>query len=244
MITTLSSNAAGEAKLAELLAACSRRGLAGVELVEGDAHGLVPAMESHCLDAVDTALETTRVQIVALRVAAASDPDLIAAYAALAARYGSALVVPGEGVDAEAANRLGAIARAAGARLLFSHDSDVSAAAALRECIEVADAAEHLGLAWEVRPADDDPEALPAVMAAAGAHLSYVRLHGGGPESVQQTGRGVGSLIARLTLARFAGPLVLTPSTTRYHYIWRAWLGAGKGWGCGSKKSDPSLVAL
>lgn len=244
MITTLSSNAAREAKLSELLAACSRRGLAGLEVVEGDAHGLVPDMESHCFDAVDTALKTTGVGIGVLRMAGPPDPDSIEAYAGLAARYGAAIVVPANDVDAEVAGRLAAIARGARIRILLAHRSDAAATAALSARIEAAGDAEHLGLAWEVHPATDDPEALAAVLAAAGPHLACVRLHGGGPESEQQTGRGVGSLIARLTLARFDGPLVLTPSTTRYHYIWRAWLGAGKGWGCGSKKSDPSLVAL
>ncbi len=244
MITTLSSNAAREAKLAELLAACGRRGLAGLELVQGDAHGLAPEMAKHCFDAVETALKTTGVTLQVLRQLQVGEMRETAAAAELAARFGAALVVPAEELDAPAVARLGSIGREAGARILLAHRSDAPTAASLRRSIEAADDASHLGLAWDVHPGEDDPYALVRVMEAAGRHLAYVRLHGGGPEAEQQTGRGVGSLVARLTLARFRGPLVLTPSTSRYHYIWRAWLGAGRGWGCGSKKSDDSLVAL
>lgn len=76
------------------------------------------------------------------------------------------------------------------------------------------------------------------------SRLRYIRFRGGGPEAAQQSGLGVGALMARLALARFAGPLVLAPSTPKYRYIWHAWLGRAGGWGCGSKQADASLVSL
>ena len=65
-----------------------------------------------------------------------------------------------------------------------------------------------LAIALEVRPGSD-AEPATALIAEAGAALGYLRLYGGGPETVAQGGAGVGALMARLALARFGGPLVL-----------------------------------
>jgi hypothetical protein len=131
----------------------------------------------------------------------------------------------------------------AGGRLLLQHGTDSAAAAAARESVATLSHGS-AALAWEVDPARDLLDEVPLVLAATGADLAYIRLRGGGPESAGQTGLGVGALMARLALGRYAGPIVLMPSTPSYHQVWRSWLGRGGGWGCGSKGSDPSLVVL
>src|SRR5690606_10272033 len=132
----------------------------------------------------------------------------------------------------------------AGGALLVAHGSDPAEVRRLRRTIEYAPPGA-LGLAWEVDPSAEDVSArIPALLRAAGPYLRHIRLLGGGPESVQHEGRGIGPLMAHLALAGYDGPLALAPSTARYRTAWSAWLGRGGGWGCGSKASDPSLVQL
>jgi hypothetical protein len=90
-------------------------------------------------------------------------------------------------------------------------------------------------VAWQVDESCADPAAdLRRILAHPGL-LAYIRLVGGGPESVSQDGRGIGRMMAQLALAGYAGPVILTPSSRRYRVIWSTWLGRRGGWGCGSK---------
>lgn len=229
--------------LAELLTACARRGLAALELVEGHAHGIAGGIGATGVEAVRAAAQDAGIAICALYRAGLNSADLEPT-ARVAAALEAPVVVPADAVDRESLSAAAIAFSAAGANLLLSHESDPAAVESLRRSIAILPDTRVVGLAWEVRPERDDPALLGRVLGAAGADLRYVRLHGGGPEAAQQTGRGVGALMARLALARYARPLVLTPSDPRYHYVWRAWLGRAGGWGCGSKQSDPSLIRL
>ncbi|HET8657059.1 MAG TPA: hypothetical protein VFL93_16155 [Longimicrobiaceae bacterium] len=243
MQLSLSSAAAPEAALAELLAACARRGLAALELVEGHAHGVGSEPYPPLGEQVSRATRAAGVAVCALYAAAPGRHGLTAV-ARVAAELSVPIVVP---VAALAGDRLPEALRLcseAGAALLLAHGSDPARVGTLLEELASLPGGEGVGLAWEVRPETDDPDGMAGVPAAAGPRLRYVRLHGGGPESARQTGHGVGALMARLALARYRGPVVLTPSNPQYHYVWRAWLGRAGGWGCGSKQSDSSLVTL
>lgn len=243
MRLSLSSAAAPDAALAELLAACARRGLAAVELAEPLGHGLDAATNADDLEALRAASRDAGVEVCGIFRRELHAEDLEPA-AQLAAALGAPLVVTATGVPWGLLPDAARVFAAAGAELLLATRTDPDAVDLLRRSIGELPVPGAVGIAWEVMPESDDPSLVGEVVHAAGPHLRYVRLHGGGPEAAQQTGRGVGALMARLTLTRFAGPLVLTPSTPRYHYVWRAWLGRAGGWGCGSKQSDPSLIAL
>jgi hypothetical protein len=244
MMLAISSAAAPGLPLAELLEVCVRRGLAGAELQAADgAAALAGWRPGGTATRGDPSDAAAGARLLAYRVRSLAEAVEQGALD-LAARSGAAVIVPALASQRAAIERVAAAYHAAGARLLLSHGSDVGAVAALREVLERTAAGGAPGLAWDVRPGVDAPDAVRAVVAEAGEHLAHVRLFGGGPESVSQTGHGVGALMARLTLARFRGPLVLTPSTPRYHEAWGRWLGRNGGWGCGSKHSDPSLVQI
>ena len=242
MRLSLSSAAAPDATLPELLAACARRGLAALELVEGHAHGIAIGIDAARARAVQTEARDAGVTICGLFLESVDSGDLDTA-ARLAATLQAPIVVPAPVVDAGLLSAANNAFSAAGAELLLAHGTDPGALKVLRRSLEALPEAQPIGLAWELRPDLDDAGLMDRVPETAGAHLRYVRLYGGGPEASRQTGRGVGAMMARLTLTRYGGPLVLTPSSSRYHYIWRAWLGRTGGWGCGSK-ADRSLVKL
>lgn len=242
MRLTLSSEAAPDLSLAELLEAAARRGFAGVELVSGHAHGVdlrCPTVE--LLEHVEAAGGPPR--IAAFR--AATPTEACSVEAALLSRALRVPIIapPGE-LDGIALRRAERVYRALRGTLLLAHRSDPAAAAALGAAIRETPPGV-FGLAWEVDPAIADlATAAQKVLDATGTLLSYVRLRGGGPEAAEQEGRSVGAFMARLALARYAGPLVLTPSTPQYLRAWGTWLGRHGGWGCGSKVADSSLVQL
>lgn len=235
----LSSAAAPGLSIAELADAAARRGLTTLELLAGDPGTPLPHGEAEAA-AARRASEQAGVQIVGvLAESARPTEDAARAAAALGAPL---LVRPGNAKVPALAKEIARLS-SFGARVTLLCGSKPERMSAALAAVEAAPDGV-AGLGWEVDPANDDVARLPEVLAAAGRKLEYVRLLGGGPESQQQTGLGVGALMARLALARYRGPLVLTPSTPVYHYIWRAWLGRAGGWGCGSKQQDSSLVNL
>ena len=245
MRLVLSTAAATDFTLDELISACRRRGLAGIELVAGHAHGVDTTLDPAELGAIRQRLEAGGAPVVVFRTPPAG------AFHPNAARLSSALGAPviaspeGEdGIPADALLSAAAAYAAEGGTLLVAHGSEPDEVGRLRRVIERAPAGV-LGLAWEVDPAAGTITGrVAAVLEAAGPHLRYVRLLGGGPESAQHEGRGIGPLMAHLALAGYGGPLALAPSTPRYRTAWSRWLGRGGGWGCGSKAADPSLVRL
>jgi sugar phosphate isomerase/epimerase len=243
MQLSLSSTAAPDASLEELLAGCTRRGLGGLELSEGDGHALSLSTSPGAAAAMADYAREAGVSICAIQVASIR-PDELDAAARLAAAVEAPVIVPLKGFDRAALPRAADAFAARGARLLLAHGSDARVHEAARWLLEPLPGAAAVGLAWDVRPGVDEPARIGDVLDAAGEALRYIRLHGGGPESQAQTGQGVGALLATLALRRYAGPLVLTPSTPSYRYVWSAWLGRAGGWGCGSKQSDETLVTL
>lgn len=238
----VSSEAARGATPRELIAACARRGLAGLEL-----HLPEPIRTGGAEHALEAATVACTARDAGVEVCGLYRPRLgaaeIDAAVTLAAAMDAPVIVPVSGVDRVVAAEAAAAFAQRGARLLLAHDSDPRVVDAIRWLIDPLPGDETIGLAWEIRPGVDDPGRLPDVLETAGGALRYVRLHGGGPEAQAQGGMGIGSLMARLTLARYSGPLVLTPSDPRYHVAWNRWLGRGGGWGCGSRAGKAEATA-
>jgi len=234
----LSSAAAPEATATELAEACLRRGLSGIEFV-------LPSIKVD-----DGNIAAFRAELVAAGVELSGifRPTMqraeVTAAAEVAAAVGTPIIVPGAAIERSLLPEAAEAFARAGAHLLLSQPSDPEAVVTLRQVVSESLAGSPLGLAWEIRPGSDDPLQMERVLEMGGDLLRYIRLHGGGPEAHAQSGMGIGSIMGRLTLARFGGPLVLLPSNARYHYVWRAWLGRAGGWGCGSKQGDETLVAL
>ncbi|NIP78159.1 MAG: hypothetical protein GWM90_02720 [Gemmatimonadetes bacterium] len=251
----LSSAAAPDAPLSELLAACARRGLATLELEEGHGHGLEPGLRSLAAPRDAAArIEAAGVSLAGFRVArgstarlpgsAAGATEEDAADAATWARFARALgapaLVPLHGpVDRRAALAL----RRAGVPVLGILPPDPFADPALASLVDPG--SEGLPLAWDADGAVTDLDVVaPRLLDRAGARLRHIRIPGGGPESAGREGLGVGTLAARLALAGYAGTVALAPSSARFRVVWDAWLGRRGGWGCGSAGEDRSLVSL
>ena len=236
MRLALSSSAAVGATPGELVAACMRRGLSGIEIVH-DADAAAPACE------FAAEVRSTGMDVVGI-VRALLPREEVSRAAREGARANAPVIVPVAGFNRAL---LGFAAEAfsdAGATLLLSHGGDPELGSAIVRLLEPIPGAAAIGLAWELRPGLDDPRFTNYVLDSAGERLAYIRLFGGGPEAHAQTGTGIGAAMGRLALARYSGPLVLVPSSSAYHYAWSAWLGRAGGWGCGSKHSDDRLVTL
>lgn len=245
MKLALSTAAAPDYSLSELLDACARRGLAAIELVEGDGHGVGPGLDHHQVLGIVGQAARKGIAIAAYRVddlATAAAPETVR----LAFGLGAPVIARSKDSEYDVAEFAFAAQRfsAVGARLLLEHRSDLEEIRAIRALAEQI-GTESIALAWDADPANGGLERAGEVIAAAGPLLHHIRLRGGGPEAAQGEGLGIGSLIGRLTLARYRGHLAIAPSTPRYRVAWDAWLGRQRGgWGCGSKASDPSLVSL
>jgi len=243
MRLALSSGAAPDATFAELLESAVRRGFAALELVEGHAHGVDRGISTaDALEAAATAASAS-VPIAAFRTDDVAEPGL-PALAGLAAALDAPVVAGGLAVRDDDWIRLAAPHLvSAGVDLLLQTDGSQA------ELIRARRTASHwaggtIGLAWEVDPASARLDAASEVLATAGDLIRQVRLRGGGPESIAQTGMGVGTLMSALALHAFDGVIALAPSTARYRYAWSAWLGRRGGWGCGSKTYERELATL
>jgi hypothetical protein len=241
MPLAVSSTAAPDLPLADLLEGCRRRGLAALEL------SIDPALPPPGPALEDVARRVGEMvsggPIPLSAVAALTEPAEPETALALARALHVPALLPSPAAADPALRHRFTTHLDRGGRLLFLHASDPDGIAVLRTWIRDS-LGEGAAIAWQVDPARDPAARIPAVLEAAGDALRYVRLRGGGPEAARQTGLGVGTLMGRLALARFAGPLVLTPSDARYHLAWRSWLTRAGGWGCGSKHSDAALVSL
>src|SRR5690606_38431426 len=99
--------------------------------------------------------------------------------------------------------------------------------------------------AWTIDEGTADPVADIEAMLQAGKLPAYIRMAGGvGPESPLGEGRGLGPVMARLTLARYGGPLILVPGSVPYRIAWEQWMGSRGGWGCGSSAEKRDTVRL
>lgn len=230
----LSSAAAHDANIDALVDACARRGLGALELRAGDMHGVRADSTAEHIQAVRARAASAHIDIAGYWMAGAEgDPGLASLGQHLGAPIISAVDEP-LAVRLDRARRIGVL----GAHALVGVSGSASAWLS---------AVVHAGLdfAWEIDLGQYNPAAdADAVLDAAGARLRYIRFVGGGPEAALQEGRGIGVLMGRLTLAGYAGPLVLTPSSARYRVAWAAWLGRRGGWGCGSRAEAADTVRL
>jgi hypothetical protein len=226
MHLAISSTAAPDATgIHELLAACAYRGLGGLELCV--TRGMSPGP---LLEDVGN-VSGNDVPIVGIW----SDATHYAHQLSYISRTTSApVIVAGDGsLEDRAALARSIIAHGGCAMVLVSGPADgwlswITGAAA--------------PFAWQVGDDTADAGADAELILRSNAPLAYVRLIGGGPETVMQEGRGIGSLMKTLTLAGYNGPLVLTPSSPRFRMAWRTWLGRRGGSGCGSKATRTQAV--
>lgn len=245
MKLALSTAAAPDYTLADLFDACARRGLAALELVAGDRHGVGPELDHREVLEIAGEAAARGIRIAGYRSRGlweAATPETVR----LAFGLDAPVIVTLDAEEDDVASVIYAARRyaAIGARLLLEHRSAVAEVEELRELVGHADPGT-IGLAWDADPTTGGLENAAGIITSAGPLLRHIRLHGGGPESAQGEGQGIGSLMGRLTLARYNGHVAITPSTPRFHFAWSAWLGRGRGgWGCGSKQSDESLVSL
>ena len=238
----LSSAAGPGLSFDELLDACGRRGLAALELVSGHGHGVDAGAGAAALASLLPRAEERGIRLAALAHAGV-DPARAEATLLLAARLGVPALLPVAGfVPADLCALVKVSARAEG-RVLLLHGTDPPVVRLLRRAVERLPGGA-AALACEIDPAAADPANVPAVLRHAGPWLRYVRFRGGGPDAAAQAGLGVGALMGRLALARYAGPLVLAPGANASAAAWLHWLGRRGGWGCGSRESAGPLVTL
>jgi hypothetical protein len=212
----ISSAADPTATADELVDACLRRGLSGLELRHGDRaarpDGIAAALGRCTGEAV---------QVVALLVDVGTDHTA----------HRTPLI--GSGVPVM-------LRSASGARAALDAAAELRAAGSNALPLLQGPADEWLQyvgdhpFAWQVDDSVTDPAADAARILTKRARLAYLRLVGGGPETALQHDRGIGPLMRRLALAGYAGPLVVSPSSSRYRIAWSVWLGRRGGWGCGS----------
>lgn len=230
----LSSAAAPDATVHELIDMCAARGLHALELRAGDAHGIAPGAASSLeLATAVASAAAAGVRLAGIRSEAVDTPEELA-------HLSRALDAPVTVTSGDLAQRIEGAAAIddAGGRVLVvvrgnaDHwHSDIVAAG--------------FDYAWDIdatctRGASD----AAMLLGSSGPGLRYIRMIGGGPETPMQEGRGIGSLMGTLALAGFTGPVILAPSSTRYHVAWSSWLGRRGGWGCGSKSAAADLVSL
>lgn len=213
----LSSDAAPDASVDELVATCARRGLAALELT------VWPGLHADKLfRSFDRQGEGVRLSGLLTDDAAHTQR-----LAALSRSTGTPIIVRNSNDLRIGIRHANTIADYGGGALLFvsgpaEHWIEQVASAGIKP-------------AWHVDETCLDPAAdAKQIMDRFGA-IEYVRLAGGGPETTMQEGRGVSALMRTLALAGYSGPLILTPSSQKYHVAWSTWLGRRGGWGCGSK---------
>lgn len=227
----LSSAAAADADIDSLLAASARRGLVTLELRDEDMHGVVDAtsaaaaaMLASDFGVAIAALRSTTPapagRTEAAEVAAKLDAPVLIAHGSIAERVAAVRDLEERGVRA-----MVEVSGPAGGWLADVTGADVDVAWQIDESVT--------DMAGDLRRARRN---VPG-------RLRYVRLLGGGPETAMADGRGIGALMGQLALARFDGPLIVAPSSPRYHVAWGAWLGRRGGWGCGSK-AERDVVTL
>jgi sugar phosphate isomerase/epimerase len=232
----LSSAAAADASFGDLAAACALRGLSDIELRAGDGHGIdAGAGAAAAVSAVLAAAAATGVRIAGYRSDdAAAEP---AQLARLSEALGSCILVADEGEITDRIARAGRIRKHGGRSLVLARGP----AGDWRDAIAGAGA----DYGWEIDAGRTDLAAdADIVLREEGPAVRYIRFSGGGPEASLQEGRGIGTLMGRLALAGYTGPIILAPSSTRYRVAWASWLGRRGGWGCGSRAADPELVHL
>jgi sugar phosphate isomerase/epimerase len=228
MRLSLSSAAAPEARLGQLLEAAARRGFGAVELREGDGHGVAP---DQWLGITAAAAEAAvaGIGISGYRVL---QPARDLALARLSHALGAPILLDGPKNPAGRLDRAVRLRRAGADVAVVLRGTSSSEAGTII-------AAAGLSLAWDADPRLGalDPM-LEALLRDAPHALQHIRLLGGGPEVGLQEDSGVDRLMRRLALEGYEGTLVVAPSSTRHRIAWQHWLRRrGGGTGCGSGRA-------
>jgi hypothetical protein len=235
MLLGLSSAAAPDATLRELLDAAVRRGLSALELRDGDAHGVVPGDGGASARAAVERAVAAKVTLSGYRSARVAH-DL--ALARLSYALGAPVILDGPDDVATRIDRAKQMVAAGGDVAVVLRGDPVADDAALI-------AAAGLALAWEANPTFGPlGTTAEALLQQYPGELRHIRLIGGGPETEMQHGKGIGELMRQLALAGYGGTFILAPSTPGYRVAWRNWLGHRRGWGCGSKTTESLPVHL
>lgn len=219
---------------ADVARACGSRGLAGIEIVLAGLLSIEEARRLRELEAPVVALRAEKAELAGAaelaRVAGVLEAPLVAAPGTLAAERVAQLAP-------EYARH--------GATLLVGVRTDADE---VRQAARLVDrvGADSLGLAWDVRPFEDDLSRTTEILSAGEPHVLHIRLYGGGPEQRAQEGRGIGDLFVQLALSRFGGAVALTPSSDAERETWERWVTGTGPTGCGSahvrKKPARSLA--
>lgn len=222
----LSSAAAPDAGLDELLAACARRGLTALELRDEDLHGVAGRKDG--VGGADAARRAAAAGVVISGFRSGSgDADL--RLARIAREAGAPVLVGGGETLGARIDRAAALAAVDSASAVVV--DGVGGGEDIRSIAEGG-----FQVAWEARVDEGGlGGAAERILREAADRLCHVRLIGGGPETPLGEGRGVGELMASLALCGYRGTVILSPSSPRYRIAWQTWLGRRGGWGCGSK---------
>lgn len=230
----VSSAAAPHADLDTLVDACVYRGLAVLELRVGDGHGLGAERAPTDLAAAPSHVSAAGIAIAGVRVG--NHNELVQA-AALARVLDASVILAG---DTPVAARIDHVRELAGGDVRIMVEVSGPSAGWLATIAEAG-----VEFAWTIDSRTTDPAADMEAMLAAGMLPAYVRMAGGvGAESTMGEGRGLGPVMACLTLARYAGPLILAPGPVPYRIAWEQWLGSRSGWGCGTAAEKRDRVQL
>jgi len=211
----LSSEAAYGASLDDLVATCARRGLAALELTLTNQ---VTADQLFRYFDADAAVRLSGLM--------SDDASAERRLATLSRDVGAPIIVRSPDRHAGIRHVLNIIEYGGTALLLVKGPAPV--------WLDSVTAA-GIGFAWQVDESNPDPAGDAELIMRRVQHIEYVRLAGGGPETMMQEGRGIAGLMRTLALAGYNGPLILTPTSQRFRLAWSAWLGRRGGWGCGSK---------
>lgn len=228
MRTALSSAIAPRASLDDLLTGLTRHGLDALELRLGDEHALDASASASTLTSAKHLIADAKAQVVGFLDETGANPEDVVG---LVHAFDSRLLL---------GTSLAFDVRMEQARKAAQAGVPVAVVVGGNDAASDAGLVKNAGhqVVWEVHPNNSELGSLSeAVIAACGDSLIGVRLCGGGPESQLHEGRGIGTVMARLAIAGFAGFLSITPSDRKYHVLWETWLGRRGGWGCGSKAS-------
>lgn len=235
MRLALCSSAAPDASLSGLFEACARRGLAALELREGDAHGLNPECENVADVVIRGRSHAPASSIVGYRT---SEPGHDVWLGRLSKVLKAPLLLDGPTGVGSRVDRAVGISPVAGRVAIVIRGDDYlrDAEAAVREGLD---------LAWDADPGQGAlGDRVARLLDGFAERLRHIRLLGGGPEASLHEGEGIGEVMGRLALSGYAGTVALAPGSARYRVAWQTWLGRRGGWGCGSRTADPSLVQL
>ena len=219
---------------AEVLEACTLKGFAGVELASLPDAPFVLAEAARWAEAAGS----RGVRLVGIRPGTLAESFSDAA-AVASARLGVPILAPAEAGTAALTEAAGRFARAGG-RLLADAAGTLEGAEALARLAADLPA---LGVCWEVAPEAGAAASAGDFIRVLQPVLGCVRLRGGGPEVMEPSTAGTGEIMLRLTLARFAGPVVIVPSAPRYEATWKRWLGRRAGSGCGTRHGQIPILA-